>query len=77
MERFYKTFFKFVIGFALGFGIMLLSSELLASPDDTVYWVGVVVTLLIALTSGLYLAHTLKNWFLWAIDKIEKDEEPI
>ncbi len=77
MERYYKTFIRFVVGFVLGFAIMLMSSELLASPDDTVYWLGVLVTLSIALTSGLYIAYTLKRWFLWAIEKIKEDEEPI
>lgn len=76
MKKYLLTFLIYLLGFGTGLSLMLLSSELLASPDDTVYWIGVVLTLLIAFMAGSFALGKLYTWLKWAIETTE-NEEPI
>lgn len=74
MEKYVRKISFGILSLALGLGLMLLSSELLASPDTTVYWLGVALTLLIAFLSGAFALGKLYSWLKWSIDTNEHKE---
>lgn len=74
MKTYLANVLKFLIAFGIGFGIMMLSSELLASPDNTAFWLGLLLTIVIALIIGYYISFKLKTWFQEALDKIENEK---
>lgn len=74
MQKYLKSIIGFLISFGLGFGLIMLSSELLASPDQTAFWFGFALTLLIAFAVGSYTVHKIKTWLQEAIDPIENEE---
>jgi hypothetical protein len=74
MRQYGRKFLIFLLSLGLGLGLMILSSEMLASPDTTVYWLGVALTLCIALASGAFALAKLYDWLKWAIETTENEE---
>ena len=76
MKKYLAKIITFIISFGIGFGLMMLSSELLASPDNFAFWLGFGLTIVIALMVGTVVIFKFKTWLQEAIDKTE-NEEPI
>ena len=74
MEKYGRKISLGILSLGLGLGLMLLSSELLASPDITVYWLGVAVTLLIAFLSGSFALGKLYSWLKWSIENKSNED---
>lgn len=76
MKKYLLKALVIVISFGIGLSLMLLSSELLASPDKTAFWSGVTLTAVIAFMAGAFALGKIYLWLKWAIE-ITENEEPI